>query len=347
MTILIADQFKNLSWDYDRILAGRDWCLYSPYKQEELIVKEIEEFWPGVIAYGFPVYINGSTGLGKTNVFLKVGADATRGIFPPGVKDGYLEEPVKGEPIKMFYVSTENPVCEIVYPALLYNGADPTMFRIQNEKNGHFILCREDLDAVMEDFAPRLIIIDAFQEHLPDGCNLSDGDHMSKLMQELENYAYENKVALVLIGNDAKGSEGRSDANKMLGSGVIARRARSLVTVKESDHERFLQVTKRLGFKKKEEALIGYRFGANERLEFYVNDTETDNPGKKETTRDRVVRFLRAYLADGPHDREDVFKAAERVGITRDNLYDYKDDAGVDNRPKKGDGNKREWYLRW
>ena len=320
--------------------------MYNPYKQEELVVKEIEDFWPGVIAYGFPVYINGSTGLGKTNVFLKVGADATRGVFPPGVKDGALEEPVQGEPIKMFYVSTENPVCEIVYPALLYNGADPTMFRIQNEKGGHFVLCREDLDAVMKDFAPRLIIIDAFQEHLPDGCNLSDGVNMSELMQELENFAYEYKVALVLIGNDAKGSEGRSDANKMLGSGVIARRARSLITVKESDNERFLQVTKRLGFKKKEDTVIGYRFGANERIEFYVNERKTDNPvmGKNEKTRDRVIRFLRGYLANGERKRKDVFEAAEKVGITDDNLYDYKEDAGVG--IKRGAGNETVWYLK-
>ena len=41
--------------------------MYCPYKQEELVVKEIEDFWPGIIAYGFPVYVNGSTGLGKTN----------------------------------------------------------------------------------------------------------------------------------------------------------------------------------------------------------------------------------------------------------------------------------------
>lgn len=320
--------------------------MYCPCKQEELVVKEIEDFWPGVIAYGFPVYVNGSTGLGKTNVFLKIGADATRGIFPPAVKDGCLGDPIKADPIRMFYVSTENPVCEIVYPALLYNNADPAMFKIQNEKNGHFILCREDLDDVMNDFAPRLIIIDAFQEHLPEWCNLSEGGHMSRLMQELENFAYDYGVALVLIGNDAKGSEGRTDANKMLGSGVIARRARSLITVKETDHERFLQVTKRLGYKKKEDTLIGYRFGANERLEFYVSEAE-DTDGKVEKTRDRVIRFLRDFLAKGPRDREDVFKAAERVGITRDNLYDYKDDAGVGSRPKKGDGNKREWFLKW
>ena len=324
--------------------------MYSPYKREELVAKKIEDFWPGVIAYGFPVYINGSTGLGKTNVFLKVAADATRGIFPPGVKDGHLEEPIKGEPIKMFYVSTENPVCEIVYPALLYNDADPNMFKIQNEKDGHFILCREDLDAVMADFAPRLIIIDAFQEHLPDGCNLSEGDHMSKLMQELENFAYDYKVALVLIGNDSKGSEGRSDANKMLGSGVIARRARSLITVKEMDHERFLQVTKRLGFKKKEETMIGYRFGENERLEFYVNESGEDGYFEdekydegNEKTRDRVIRFLRAYLADGPQDREAVFTAAKKAGFTRDNVYDYKKEAGVDS--DRAGGNKTVWYL--
>lgn len=198
----------------------------------------------------------------------------------------------------------------------------------------------------MEDFAPRLIIIDAFQEHLPEGYNLSEGEHMSRLMQELEHFAYESKVALVLIGNDAKGSEGRTDANKMLGSGVISRRARSLITVKESGNERFLQVTKRLGFKKKQETLIGYRFGANEKLEFYVNEDE-EEPVRKEKTRDRVIRFLRDYLAKGAHGREEVFTAAEKVGITRDNLYDYKDEAGVGSRPKKGDGNKREWFLKW
>lgn len=120
--------------------------MYCPYKQEELVIEEIEDFWPGVIAYGFPVYINGSTGLGKTNVFLKIGADATRGIFPPGVKDGFLEEPMIGDPIRIFYVSTENPVYEIVYPALLYNGADPTMFKIQKEKDGHFELWTQDLN---------------------------------------------------------------------------------------------------------------------------------------------------------------------------------------------------------
>lgn len=90
--------------------------MYCPYKQEELVIKEIEDFWPGVIAYGFPVYINGSTGLGKTNVFLKIGADATRGIFPPGVKDGFLEEPMIGDPIRIFYVSTENPCAKLSTP---------------------------------------------------------------------------------------------------------------------------------------------------------------------------------------------------------------------------------------
>ena len=227
--------------------------MYRPYMREELVIKEIEYFWPGVIAYGFPAYVNGPTGLGKTNVFLKVGADATRGVFEPGVKDGYLAKSVEAEPIKMFYVSTENPVCEIVYPALLYNNADESMFKIQKEEDGHFELCEEDLKAVMDDFSPRLIVVDAFQEHLPKGYNLSDGDNMSELMRIWENFAYKYKVALILIGNDSKGAESRSDANKMLGSGVIARRARTLITVKESGHEKYLQVTKRLGYKKKAE----------------------------------------------------------------------------------------------
>ena len=320
--------------------------MYRPYMREELVIKEIEYFWPGVIAYGFPAYVNGPTGLGKTNVFLKVGADATRGVFEPGVKDGYLAKSVEAEPIKMFHVSTENPVCEIVYPALLYNNADESMFKIQKEEDGHFELCEEDLKAVMDDFSPRLIVVDAFQEHLPKGYNLSDGDNMSELMRIWENFAYKYKVALILIGNDSKGAESRSDANKMLGSGVIARRARTLITVKESGHEKYLQVTKRLGYKKKAETLIGYRFGDNERLEFYVKNAniEAEDTFKKESTREKVVRFLRDFLAEGPSNSKKVFEMAELVGFTRDNLYDYKDDAGVE---IKREGNDSIWSLKW
>ena len=69
--------------------------MYCPYKPEELVPKDIEYFWPGAIAYGFPAYINGSTGLGKTNVFLKVMADASNGIFPPGIERGSLAEPIR------------------------------------------------------------------------------------------------------------------------------------------------------------------------------------------------------------------------------------------------------------
>jgi len=99
--------------------------MYCPYKPEELVPKNIEYFWPGAIAYGFPAYINGSTGLGKTNVFLKVMADATNGVFPPGIERDCLVEPIHSAPIRSFYVSTENPVCERL--AQLVREADDTL----------------------------------------------------------------------------------------------------------------------------------------------------------------------------------------------------------------------------
>lgn len=313
--------------------------MYSPCKKEDLVEKAIEDFWPGVIAYGFPTYVNGSTGLGKTNVFLKVGADATRGIFEPGVQDGYLTEPVRADPIRMLYVSTENPVHEIVYPALRYNGADDDMYKIQNEADGHFELNIEDLQAAMDDFAPRLIIVDAFQEHLPKGYNFQDGYGMSELMQIWEHFSYKYKVALVLIGNDSKGNEGRSDANKMLGSGVIARRARQLITVKESRRGRYLQVTKRLGFKKKEDTKIGYRFGANERLEFYAYDGQDED----DYDDNAVVRFLRETLSKEQLERNVLFDLAAQEGFSDKQLYDHRKEAGVE---IFNQGSRKIWRLR-
>lgn len=84
-----------------------------------------------------------------------------------------------------------------------------------------------------------------------------------------------------------------------------------------------------------------YRFGTNERLEFYVKEKE---PGKREKTSDRVIGFLRDYLANDPRCRDDVFRAADKAGLTRDNLYDYRDEAGVG--IKRGEGNDTLWFLK-
>ena len=61
--------------------------MYCTYKPEDLKVKDINYLWPGVIPYGFPTFVNGSTGLGKTNIMIKVAANATKGIFQPEVLD--------------------------------------------------------------------------------------------------------------------------------------------------------------------------------------------------------------------------------------------------------------------
>lgn len=314
--------------------------MYSPYEKKDLKQRKIEELWPGAIAYGFPAYVNGSTNLGKTTVFLKIAADVTRGIFPSGIREGQLASPRIGEPINVFYVSTENPVLEIVYPALLYNGADMSRIKIQREDEAHFELCTEDLTAVMEDFAPRLIIIDAFQEHLPDGFDLSDGRSMSKLMRELEAFAYKHMIALVLIGNDSKGPESRSDANKMLGSGVIARRARSLITLKKDGRERYLSVTKHLGFTKQEETRIGFRFGSDEKLEFYAYGGEDDFWDGD----DEIDRFLIDALSHGPLQNDVITEMAEKEGFTYRQIYTHKDKVGVDIQRSKG--NKTTWSLK-
>ena len=313
--------------------------MYCTYKREELQVKDIQFLWQGVIPYGFPTFINGSTGLGKTNVMIKVAANATRGFFPPAIEEGGLAEPEKKEPIRVLYVSTENPVCEIVYPAFLHNGADENMIKIANERNGHFILCTEDLTAAMDDFSPRLIIIDAFQEHLPKGYSISDPEKMSMLIRELERFTYQNNIALVLIGNDAKGSASRSDANKMLGSGVITRKARVLITVKEEDKERYLKVTKMLGYKKKSDTMIGYRFNNDERLEFYAYGEDGFEPEKEMG----IVPFLRSVLSENPVDGHELFLIGKENGFTKDQIYKNLERA----RAKKAryEGNQTLWYL--
>ena len=310
--------------------------MYCTYKPEDLKVKDINYLWPGVIPYGFPTFVNGSTGLGKTNIMIKVAANATKGIFQPEVLDGCLGITEKKDPIRCLYISTENPVCEIVYPAFLHNEADISNVRIANEEEGHFVLCTEDLTAAVEDFNPGLIIVDAFQEHLPEGCSISDGEKMSVLIREIERFTYRHNIALVLIGNDAKGSESRSDANKMLGSGVISRKARVLITVKEEGGERVLSVTKKMGYKHKAETLIGYRFNEEERLEFYAYGGEEDNDKP-------AVRFLKEMLMDRAIERNELFGKAGEAGISKDQLYSSREEAGA--RIIRNSDKSTTWYI--
>ncbi|MBR2754774.1 MAG: hypothetical protein IKD64_03085, partial [Lachnospiraceae bacterium] len=87
-----------------------------------------------------------------------------------------------------------------------------------------------------------------------------------------------------------------------------------MITVKESGNERYLKVTKRLGFTRKEDTLIGYRFNEDNHLEFYLYDDGNSEPVEAE---DDVVQFIRKTLSNGPIDGHDRFAIGKDNGFTK------------------------------
>ncbi|MER2054630.1 MAG: AAA family ATPase [Clostridia bacterium] len=108
-----------------------------------IVGKQPEWFWKPFIPAGRVTLIQGNTGIGKTSLMLRIVADSTNGLKPPTQFHGELLEQEKGEPITVFYITTENGIEDTLIPMFdLYGGKREHLY-FQDEDEGHFSKCLE------------------------------------------------------------------------------------------------------------------------------------------------------------------------------------------------------------
>jgi len=338
-----------------------------------IIGKETEWFWKPFIPAGRVTLIQGETGVGKTSLMLRIVADSTKGLKPPTQFQGELLEQEQGEPLTVFYITTENGIEDTLIPMFdLYGGKREYLY-FQDEDEGHFVLNEEDIRAIIEQYGAKLIVIDPWQEFLDDIASTSN-DKLRSMLLRIQKVAEETGATIVLCGNFAKSRSG-SDLTKGLGGSEMAITLRSILTVTEDPYKNHLirlLKTSKMGFKEKELLPVGLKqesdytlsyfpwrdYGAEKEKETHAGNAKhsveaaSNNTSQKENSENnsrilKAVVFLLEILENGPVNSVTLFEEAKKKGISRSTLNRAKPLAGVHSKQQSDKTSLwkiGEWY---
>jgi RecA-family ATPase len=326
-----------------------------------IIGKEPKWFWKPFIPAGRVTLIQGNTGIGKTSLMLRIVADSTNGLKPPTQFHGELLAQEKGEPITVFYITTENGIEDTLIPMFdLYGGKREYLY-FQDEDEGHFVLNEEDIRATIERFDAKLIVIDPWQEFLDDIASTSN-EKLRSMLLRIQKVAEETGTTIVLCGNFSKSRSG-SDLAKGLGGSEMMITLRSILTVTEDPYKnnliRMLKTSK-MSFKEKETLPVGLKQESDYTLSYFpwrdyeasqenktLSEMKENSPKEQEekispnegndTDREirKAVAFLKDILQDGPMDSLVLYEQAMEAGISKSTLYRAKRGAGVHSKRQK------------
>ena len=135
---------------------------------KDVVNKEIRWLWKPFIPFGKVTMIQGDTGIGKTHVLIKIMADISNGLYPPTMKADHLLPQVKGDPLKIFYVSVENGIDDTIAPVFDQFGGNRDNVLYQDEAQGHFVLNGDEIREVVKQTGANVIVIDPWQQFLDD-----------------------------------------------------------------------------------------------------------------------------------------------------------------------------------
>ena len=334
-----------------------------------IVGKQPKWFWKPFIPAGRVTLIQGNTGIGKTSLMLRIVADSTNGLKPPTQFHGELLEQEKGEPITVFYITTENGIEDTLIPMFdLYGGKREHLY-FQDEDEGHFLLKEEDIRGIIERFDAKLIVIDPWQEFLDDIASTSN-EKLRSMLLRIQKVAEETGTTIVLCGNFSKSRSG-SDLAKGLGGSEMMITLRSILTVTEDPYKNHLVrmlKTSKMNFREKEFFPVGLKQEDDYTLSYFAwrdyaaekeNEAHTGNtghnPGDQKKVTDssndgyadirikKAVDFLKNVLQDSPMDSIALYDLAKSRGISRSTLNRAKSLAGA---YSKRQGNRSSlWKL--
>lgn len=290
----------------------------------EVVNKEISWCWRPYLPFGKVTLLQGSTGMGKTTLLVKLMADLSRGVLPPTMYRGRLQPSVTGNPIRSFYVSVENAMDDTIAPLFdLYHG-DRTYVDFQDESQNHFVLSGQEIEDCVAQTGARLIIVDPWQQFLSKQ-STSNNDALRAMICDVQAAAERTGVAVLFAGNFTK--NGGDDLLKGIGGAELMNTLRCILTLRDDPNGdkslKLLEPTK-MSLLGKEKALVGIR--QDDEMQLHFEDYE--DVEKDETSIDPVI-FLQRILADGPVDSNEVRRRANDEQIGMGVLYRNREKAGV------------------
>ena len=280
-------------------------------------IKTVDWLWKPFIPYGKVTIVEGDGGEGKTTMILAVAAMLSRGVQPPALVNGHLEEEKNVEPITIFYASNEDEIEDSTIPCFLRNGGDLTRFAYSGELEHHITLNEEELTDIIQETGARLLIIDPFQSFLPKGTHLGNVTQMREVFTMLSNVAKATGSALVLVGHLNK-NEASKDIHRGMGSADISASVRSILLVymnKEDRTKRYIRAIKS-NFDEADFTPVALTLNQERILSFEETDELMIAPEIKTVHKlERAVAILRECLENGPVSIEEIFMKCDSAGI--------------------------------
>ena len=292
-----------------------------------VVNKEIQWLWKPFIPVGKVTLIQGDTGMGKTNLLIKVLADLSHGIYPPTLFRGELQAQEVRDPLLSFYVSIENGIDDTIAPLFDIMHGDRRYMRFQNERKGHFILCGEDIRTVAELVEAKVIVIDPWQQFLPEHFSTSNNHALRDMICDVQMAAEETGAAVILAGNYNKSIA--AEIRRGLGGAELNNTLRSVLSIVPGEDPATRELhTIKMSFIGKETSPILIRQTDDYNLVYEQYAGETEKPSAMEAAED----FLRRALEVAPLDSREVMEQAGMQNISISTLNRAKKRLGVVSR---------------
>ena len=300
--------------------------------------KEIFWLWKPFVPLSKVTLIQGDTGMGKTNLLIKILADLSHGIYPPTLYRGQLLQQVIADPVTSFYISIENGIDDTIAPLFDMMHGDRKYMQYQNEKKGHFILCGDDVREAYEKIGAKVLVVDPWQQFLPERFSTSNNHALRDLICDVQMAAEETGMAVILAGNYNKGLA--AEIRRGIGGAELANTLRSVLSVMPGQDPTVREIhTVKMSFIGKEANPVLVR-----QLDDYnlVYEEWQDGPTVA-GPRDAAEDFLLDLLATGPVDSKVVKQRVEAAGLSMRTINRVKKKIGATS--KRSGERSSDWSL--
>jgi putative DNA primase/helicase len=307
--------------------------------------KPISWLWPGRIPLGMFVLIAGQPGVGKTTISHSIAA-----ILSTGGKWPFSDH--RAAPGTVIILTAEDDPKYTLVPRLMAAGADLKRINLIKSVARQYddrvidaqVLLSEDmhqLHGVLEDYPDtKLLILDPLSAYLGVKDSHRDAD-VRQVLGPLTDLAASHGVTVLGITHLSKNTANSAMSRFMGSTGIIAA-ARAAFLVAEHE-EQLLMLPVKSNVAKKQNGLVYKIQSATvaDNIETscieWIGETDLDADDalasqaayKSAPKKNDAIEFLNDILKDGPVSVEDIYKAAEKVGIAERTIRRAYDDLSI------------------
>ena len=297
-------------------------------RASDIVPRELDPVWPGVLWAGKPTLLAGDPGLGKSQITCDIAARVTTGEPWPCSVD-------RREPANVVMLSAEDDAEDTIVPRLMAAGADRDLvtfvdgireFTEDGPRNNWLSLDKHlrQLGDVLLERRPRLLIVDPLSAYLGRDTDSHNEGDVRSVLAGLAHLASENRCAVLCVRHLRK-SESASAQGKIIGSIAFVAAARAAYIVvrdPEDEHVRLLLCAKNnlapdtSGYSyciKSNDDCVPYIEWSEER-ETRTADELIGASTDRHHAVDAAEDWIRSVLAGGPVASQDIQRLAAQAG---------------------------------